>query len=94
MKELSPAVRRYNFLNFPTLRPLANASFPKLHSSGRITSSIWEPFFDVDFTIKARLEGTEAGRRGDTQQRCARLERFRRYLLNAAAGLDSIYNRP
>jgi len=32
MKELSPAVRRYNFLNFPTLRPLANASFPKLHS--------------------------------------------------------------
>jgi len=51
---------------------------------GRITSSIWEPFFDVDFTIKARLEGTEAGRRDDIQHRCARLERFRRYLLNAA----------
>ncbi len=55
-----------------------------LRARGRITSSIWEPFFDVDFTIKARLEGTEAGRRDDIQQRCARLERFRRYLLNAA----------
>src|SRR5262245_199468 len=29
MKKLSPAVRRDNLLNFPTLRLLADASFPK-----------------------------------------------------------------
>src|SRR5262245_7606465 len=32
VKKLSPAVRRDNLLNFPTLRMLADASFPKLHS--------------------------------------------------------------
>jgi hypothetical protein len=32
MKKFSPAVGRDNLLNFPTLRLLADASFPKLYS--------------------------------------------------------------
>ena len=65
-----------------------------LRARGRITSSIWEPFFDVDFTIKARLEGTEAGRRGDTQQDVPGLSDSAVTYSTLPAGLESIYNRP